>query len=238
MRTALTLMLVACTTLAAGQEAAAQKTWSHWLVQLGSDNAAARSEALEHLRSDSAALRDPNVKAGLVNLLDRENQVRLSAEDEGYAEYRSWLSDTVAKVMDWNNPHQVCILANSVDLPDQLADHAKVTVPCLLQRLNNASAQSKGDIVAMLIQALAKGKNELDAAAIETVKRVILNALRDSNEDVKIPTVKALERFGGADMIPALRVVAETDPDPAEHYAIRKWAAEAIEAIQKRARPQ
>jgi hypothetical protein len=45
----------------------------------------------------------------------------------------------------------------------------------------------------------------------------------------------SLGQFGGEDMIPALRVVAETDPDPAENYAIRKWAAEAIVAIQQRA---
>jgi hypothetical protein len=36
-------------------------------------------------------------------------------------------------------------------------------------------------------------------------------------------------------MIPALTVVAETDSDPAEHYAIRRWAAEAIAAIHQRA---
>jgi hypothetical protein len=35
-------------------------------------------------------------------------------------------------------------------------------------------------------------------------------------------------------MIPALKIVAETDPDPSEHHAIRKWAAEAIAAIQQR----
>jgi hypothetical protein len=89
--------------------------------------------------------------------------------------------------------------------------------------------------VAVLVQASAKGKRHLDAATIQTVRQIILNALRDPDEDVKIPTVKVLERFGGADMPPALRVVAETDPDPSEHYAIREWAAEAIAAIQKRA---
>jgi hypothetical protein len=87
----------------------------------------------------------------------------------------------------------------------------------------------------MLVHASAKRKRHLDGAAIQTVRQILLNALRDPDEDARIPTVKALERFGGADMLPALRVVTETDPDPSEHYAIREWAAEAIGAIQKRA---
>jgi hypothetical protein len=62
-----------------------------------------------------------------------------------------------------------------------------------------------------------------------------VKALRTSDENLKILTIKALKRFGGADMIPALKVEAETDPDATEGYAIRKWAAEAISAIQRRA---
>jgi hypothetical protein len=89
--------------------------------------------------------------------------------------------------------------------------------------------------VALLVEALAKGRSELDAGTIQTVQQVILNGLHDPDEGVRIPTVKALEHFGGMDMIPALRVVAETDPDPSEGYAIRKWAAKAIAAIEKRA---
>jgi hypothetical protein len=123
-----------------------QRTRPEWIAELRSQDAGARSQAFERLRSDPVALRDPGVKAALVNLLDRENQVRLSAEDEGYAEYRSWLSDTVAKVIDWNNPHQVCILANSVDLPDQLADHAKVTVPCHCRDSTTHRLSQKGTL--------------------------------------------------------------------------------------------
>ena len=204
------------------------------LTELRSDNVEVRSEALEHLRTDPVALGDSKVKAALVALLDRENQVTC-CEDEGYAEYVSWLSETVAKVVDWSDHRQVCILANSLVLSDELAGHAKVAVPCLLQRFKNGSTLLRGLIVGMLIQAVAKGKSDLDAATVQTVKQITLSALRDPDEGLKIPTVEALKLFGEADMIPALRVVAETDPDPSEHYAIRKWAAEAIATIQSRA---
>jgi len=219
-----------------GQQAPTHKaSRAELLNNLHSDHAEVRSKAYEQLRSDPAALRDATVQAALVSLLDRENQETLSGSEEDYAEYVSWLAQTVAKVVDWNDSRQVCILANSVDPPEELTDHARVAVPCLLQKSRSNSALTRGVAVALLVQALAKGRSELDAGTIQTVQQVILNGLRDPDEGVRIPTVEALEHFGGIDMIPALRVVAETDPDPSEGHAIRKWAAKAIAAIQKRA---
>jgi HEAT repeats len=235
------LTLAACAMLTAGwgQQIPAHKpSRAELLTWLRSDNAEVRSEALDRLRTDPVALRDPKVKAALVNQLDRENRETLYAEEEDYAGYLSWLVDTVAKVVDWSNPRQVCILANGAYLTDELADHAKVAVPCLLQRFKNAAAPPRGAAVAMLVQALSKGRGELDAVTIQAVRQIILSALHDPDDVVKIPTVKALGSFGGEDMIPALRNVVETDPDPSEGYAIRKWAAEAIAAIQKRAGQQ
>jgi len=199
------------------------------------------SEALEQVRSDPVALSDPKIKTALIDLLERDNREPVHGEEEGYAEDRSWLADTAAKVVDWSNPHQVCVLANSVALPDELADHAKVAVPCLLRRLKygiNRYAPgpdiSRGSVVAMLIQSFAKGQDELDSTTKNTIREITLKALRGTDVGMKIETVKALEKFGGEDMIPALKIVAETDPNPSQHYAIRRWASEAITAIQAR----
>ncbi len=237
MRNFLVITLAVCALIAAwGQQTPGHKTSrAELLTEIRSEHAEVRSKAFEQLRSDPAALGDPRVKAALVNLLDRENHEPLFGEEEDYADYVSRLADTVAKLVDWSDPRQVCILSNSVVPTDELADHAKVTIPCLLQRSQNATAPSRGMAVAMLVQALAKGRSNLDPSTIQTVQQVVLKALRDPADQVKIPTLKALERFGEDDMIPALKVVAETDPDPSEEYAIRKWAAEAIAAIQKRA---
>jgi hypothetical protein len=161
--------------------------------ELHSDNAEVRSDALDRVRSDSDAFRDPNIKAALVNLLDRENHVTLCCDNEGYAEYLSWLAETVAKVINWNDSHQVCILANSLDLPDELANHAKISVPCLLQRYEGGPAQTRGEVVAMLVQALGKGRTNLEAGTIHKIEKIILSSLHDTEEDVKIPTVEALK---------------------------------------------
>jgi hypothetical protein len=237
MRSLLALTLATCMALTVvwGQQTGTPLTSrTELLAQLRSDGAEIRSRAFKQLRADAASLRDPKVKIALIGLLERENHEPIFGEEEDYADYTSWLTATVAKLVNWEDTHQVCILANSVDIPDELADHAKVAIPCLLQRLNNSTASSRGTATAMLVQASAKGRSELDAATVQTVQQVILNALRDSNAEIKIPTIKALEQFGGKDMIPALSVVAEKDPDPTENYAIQKWAAEAIAAIQKR----
>jgi hypothetical protein len=212
------------------------------LAQLRSKDPGVRSGAFDQLRFDPSALHDPKVKAALVSLLDRENKEPIHGEEEEFADYTSWLSVTVAKIVDWNDPRQVCVLANSVDLPDELASHAKVSVPCLLRRLKNGLNRyapgpdiSRGSVVAMLVQASAKGKTQLNAATMQTMRKITLNALHDPDDSIKVDTVKALGSFGGEDMIPALKVVAATDPDPGEGYAIRRWAAEAIAAIQERA---
>jgi hypothetical protein len=176
---------------------------------------------------DPAALRDPKVKAALVNLLDRQNKEPIHGEEEDFADDTSWLSDTVARIVDWNDPRQVCVLANSVDLPDQLGDHTKVAVPCLLRRFKNGLNRyapgpdiSRGSVVAILVQASVRGKGHLDAATMQAVRQIILSALRDPDAGMKIDTVKALGSFGGEDMIQALKVVAATDSDPGEGYAM------------------
>jgi HEAT repeat protein len=66
--------------------------------------------------------------------------------------------------------------------------------------------------------------------------RIILRTLQDPDELVRAFTVHAVGKYGTEDMIPALRKVAEADPSPeVEGHSIRKAAADAIAAIQKRA---
>jgi hypothetical protein len=67
-------------------------------------------------------------------------------------------------------------------------------------------------------------------------RQIVLGALQDTDEAVRAFTVNALGSYGGKDMVTALRKVAETDPSPeVDGSSIRKAAAEAIAAIQKRA---
>jgi hypothetical protein len=208
------------------------------VARLRSDNAQVRSGAFESVRTDPVALRDARIKDALVDLLDRENHEPLSqsGEDEGYAEYISWLAETVAEVVDWSDPRQVCILANSVDLPDELANHGNVAVPCLLERYKNSPARFRGSVVAMLVQALSGGKSELDGATIAQTREVIVSGLRDPDHGVRGDTTAALGKFGGEDMIPALKESADSETsDDAGTRSLRRRTLRAIDDIEKRA---
>jgi HEAT repeat protein len=220
----------------AQQISASSSNAAELLRQLSSEEPVVRNGALEQLRSNPDALRDPKIKTALIKLLDQENHVKFSMDDEGYAEYVAWLDAAAAKVIDWSDQRQECILTDGVYLQDELADHAKASLPCLLRRFESAPHFVRGRVAAMMVQALAKGRNEVDPATREAVEQTTLNALHDSDEGVRIDIVKGLGEFGTEDMVPALRVLAKTDPTPAVYgYSRRKWAAEAIAQIQKRA---
>jgi hypothetical protein len=220
------------------QSSSDQSDRAELLQKLHSVKVDERVSAYEKLSADSSALRDPDVKAALIDLLDRENHVELNAEQEGYVEYVSNLIETVTNFVDWTDQHQVCVLVHSAFPPkDGLAEHPRIAMPCLLQKARSNEGLTRGRAVAILVQAL--GTNELDPATVETIRKIVLGALHDQTFDVRVQTVEALERFGREDMIPALQQVAETDPTPAapNGYSIRKLAVNAIAAIQKRTGP-
>lgn len=228
-------MCLAAASVSAQQTSALGSKPKELLRQLSSDEPVVRNDALEQLRSNPDALRDPDIKTALVNLLDRENHVKFSMDDEGYAEYVAWLAETTVKVVDWSDQRQVCILTDGVYLEDDLAEHAKVSLPCLLRRFKGAPHFMRGRIAAMMVRALAKGRDEVDSATAEAVQRASLAALHDPNDGVRIDIIEGLREFGTEDMIPALKVVADTDSAREVYgHSIRKWAAEAVEQIQKR----
>jgi HEAT repeat protein len=224
-------------TVAWGQQASAQKESPAMLLkQLHSDEPIVRNDALKELRHDPAALQDPRIKSALVNLLDRENHVTLDSDDEGYAEYVGWLTEAVVKVVDWNDQRQVCILANTVYLPAELADHAKASVPCLFKAFKVASDRHRGSVMASIARAFAKARSGPDRATLQEVQQTMLGELNDPDVKVRSATAWVLGQSGGEDMIPALKAVAETDPAPEVNgKSVRKRANEAIAEIQKRA---
>lgn len=92
----------------------------------------------------------------------------------------------------------------------------------------------RAEATPVLVMALANDKSDLGDDMIQQARQVILQALQDPSEAVRIDTVRSLSNFGKEDMIPALKAVAQTDPSPDENYYIRRHAAEAIAAIQQR----
>lgn len=219
-----------------------------------------RSDAFQALRSNPAALKSPEVRAALLDLLDRENRERdakllqtqnsppkedkSETEDEGYAEYYSNVLGAVDSFADWSDPRQACILVDASYNDDsafagEIADHATVTLPCLMNKAQSAISLKRAVTVPVLIRVLGKVQGSADPTTVQAARQIVLGALQDPDEAVRAFTVIALGSYGGPDMVTALRKVAETDPSPeVEGSSIRKAAAEAIVAIQKRAAGQ
>lgn len=190
------------------------------LARLRSDDGGDRDAAFYQLRSDPAAMRNPQVQSALLDLLDRENQEstagKHAGEGEGYGEYYSDLLGSVESFANWGDPRPVCILVRAGATPDgptaaETAARMKIAIPCLLKM---SKGVDRVTAVPILVKALAKTKDNLDSGNIQTVEEVISLALHDSDEGVRLFTVDALGSFGEPDMIPALKEVARNDPSP------------------------
>jgi hypothetical protein len=239
----------------AQQKALSKPSVAVLLTRLQSQSDVERSEAFEALRSNPAALKRPEVRAALLDLLDRENRERdamlLQAqnspqpdkgetEDEGYAEYYSQVLGAVDSFADWNDARQACILVDASYNDDsafaaEIADHATVTLPSLTKKSESAISVKRAVTVPVLVEVLGKANGALDPTTALAARQIVLGALQDPDEGVRAFTVNALGSYGGKDMVTALRKVAETDPSPeVDGSSIRKAATEAIDAIQKR----
>jgi HEAT repeat protein len=239
----------------AQQKSEGKPSVSQLLAELHSGQWSDRAQAYEALRSDLQDLGSQQVQEGLLELLDRENQVIESTNrdpqgpsveekyGEGYAEYVGELGDTVDTFANWNDPRQVCIFVHESYDPEsrfaaKIALHGAIAIPCLIQMYGSDVGLIRAEAAPVIVQAWAK-TNNLDESTLQKAKEIARMSLHDQSEAVRINTVKALGKFGGEDMIPALRQVAATDPAPEVHgHSIRKRAAEAIAEIQKRAGQQ
>lgn len=239
--------------ICAAQEPAAKPSVDQLLKQLHSAHWVEREQAYEALSSDPKVLSERRVQKELMNLLGRETgYIRTKPgepepddipddQDEAFGEYVESLGDTVDSFADWNDPRQVCLLVHQGYDPEsvfaaKIAAHGKLTLPCLTKMFGSDVGLERAMVAPVIVQALAK-TTDLDEKTIRAAKSLILKALRDPQEADRINTVEAPKRFGGEDMIPALKRIAESDPAaPAPNGdSIRKWAAEAIAEIEKRA---
>jgi len=254
MRSILAFTLATCigVPLVCGQQAGTSRpSVSDLLAKLQSKDSTERSRSYEELRSDAEAMRNKEVQAALLDLLDREDRqiestLRASHEQEGvgegYAEYVAQLGETVDSYADWNDGHQVCILVQEAYEWDsrfaaKIAAHAEVAIPCLIRMYRSDVGLTRAEAAPTLVRALADGKDGLNPETAQNAREIILRALQDPSEAVRSKTVRSLERFGAPDMIPPLKEVAKSDPaDGGDHsFWIREYAVRAIAAIHSRA---
>jgi hypothetical protein len=205
-----------------------------------------RAVAYDELRNDPKEIRKPEVKAALLDLLDRENRTDLAQEpefdsdtNEAYAEYVASLLGTVSSLADWSDPRQLCILAHAPynadsEFAGKLATAKQAIIPCLIEMSKSASSEDRYKAVPVLVQLLAKD-DKFRPETVQAISQIIVEGLHDHDGIVRLGTIAALRDFGGKDIIPALQEVADNDPEPeVQGDSIRKYAMKAIAVIQKR----
>jgi hypothetical protein len=235
------------------------------LAKLQSQEWTKRTSAIEQMYDNPDVLHSAKIQAALVDLLDKENMEQCESspkaqtrnphtnmaraqEDPGEEEwswYFSSLVDIVGSFANWTDPRQACIMVNAawVDYRTSAAEaasRAKAALPWILKRCNKNDADDRIIAIPMLVEALARGRDVLDSDTIRKAKQIILNDLHDSNGGLRSATVIALGDYGGADMVPALREIAHSDPafektdNGGKWFLNRDSAVKAIAEIQKR----
>jgi HEAT repeat associated with sister chromatid cohesion len=208
-----------------------------------------RADAYDMIKSDQEALRQPEVKKALMELLNRENQQWRTGPHpgEGYLEYAGQLVETVAEIADWRDPQQACVLVESDHSagesqfsPVLVTKGGTTIVPCLL-KLARGNANDRSDSIPILIQVLAVTKGLSDAQQ-QQIRQAIIAGLRDTEPGVRDATLIGAGHYGSPDLIPILQEMARSDPGfdsdgrGGKQYFVRIQATRAIQAIQQRAK--
>jgi hypothetical protein len=233
------------------------------LADLRSNEPHARVGAVEQIRSNPAMLQNPNVQSALLDLLDletHEGNARVREGERRRAENRHdnigssddnamYIDDLLGVIesfVNWHDPRQICLLAKegaALDATDarESATRAQVVLPCLQQLSKSDFFMDRMKAARISVPLLASATGSLDSTTAEAMRQMVILALHDKRVEVQWEAVDSLERYGGSDMTPALKQLAESSPGPnatKDEIGVRKSAAKAIAAIQGRVAQQ
>ncbi len=225
-----------------------------------SPDPAVRVDAFEQVKRNREALERSDVRAALVDLLDRENRLiheTLLESDGGqgvaikygedYALYTTELDQSVIEIVDWGNARSACILAESSDDPDSSFIELFVSkggarlVPCLLQlaRGNRYGMQDSGEVLAMdrantipILLGIECTSKDLTSAEAKQIDDIMDQGLRDPSGQVRRSIVEGWGQYGSPVLIPRLQEISRSD---AVNF-VRKAAMQAIQSIEERSR--
>jgi hypothetical protein len=140
-----------------------------------------------------------------------------------------------AQSHDLDSAH-ACMFHGSSEIPEDefvaaLALRGKAVAPCLISEVSGKDSGSMRAQSAMtLVQAMAVANPPLDLATAQRARDIVVKALRDRSLEVRVATVTALAEFGDESMVPALQLVAKSDPV----LSLRDYTAGAIARMRKR----
>jgi hypothetical protein len=223
------------------------------LSRLHSDEWKQRAEAVQRLIAKPETLASDQVKNALIDLLDRENQVIVSAYQEGqpvsvkygeaYSEYYAELLGAVDQVADFNDKRTLDVLVRASYNPDsqfamKFARYGEAAAPALLEIASSDFAPHRENALAILGEILKRAKDptsRIPADVQEGIKQALINGTNDAEPWVRSQAVRSIGKVGDRDLIPLLERIAKTDPAtiPAAEPGTKKFPvrAEALKAL-------
>jgi hypothetical protein len=140
-----------------------------------------------------------------------------------------------AQSRDVNSTH-ACMFRGTPEGPEDefvaaLAVRGNAVAGCLIAEVSGKdSGSTRAQSAMTLVQAMAIANPPLDLATAQRARDVVVKALRDRSVEVRVATVTALAEFGDESMVPALQLVAKSDPV----LSLRDYTAGAIARMRKR----
>lgn len=131
---------------------------------------------------------------------------------------------------------QTCVVLRGLNRADDefaatISAHGNAVTACLISELLGRNPGStRAEAASALVQAMSTATPALDAKTSLRAREAVLSALRDRAVEVRVATVTALAEFGDETMVPALQMVAKSDPI----LSLRDYTALAVTRMCKR----
>ncbi len=234
-------------------------------IEIQSNDWQVRAAAVAAAKADAQLLAAPQVRAALVQLLDRETRLisdigrahpdpleGSSAED--YGEYYARLLDIVASIVDSNDIDSVSVIVRArYDGGDLFAEHVarfgESIIPALLELADgpDASGRARGIMVigyALRQQRTPTNQTRFSSQSVRQLEVRLHSALSDNDSLVRQSAIHAAVAAGDVESLPRLETIRTSDvrsvtlPNGVVRFPLRGQADAAIKAIQAKPLPK
>src|SRR5262249_34049213 len=185
-----------------------------FITQLKSNNWEDRAKAFYSIHSIDSSPNAKEIKAALLDLLDRENQLLESTlkesngekgvsvkYGEGYSEYYSDLLRFVEKQSDLSDKRALSIIVHGGYDPEsafaqKLMNRGEEIVPILMEMYKSDLYGEKYNSVMMLGQLVGRYRSKVSDQTADQIMQILITSQYDSNPMVKVGAIKSLQRLG------------------------------------------
>jgi hypothetical protein len=187
---------------------------SDFITQLKSNNWEDRAKAFYTIHSIDSSPDAKEIKAALLDLLDRENQLIESTlkesngekgvsvkYGEGYSEYYSDLLRFVEKQSDLSDKRTLSIIVHGGYDPEsvfaqKLMNRGEEIVPILMEMHKSDLYGARYNSVMMLGQLVGRYRSKVSDQTADQIMQILIASQFDSNPMVKAGAIKSLQRLG------------------------------------------